>query len=299
MSLQELRSALAEHAMDCKTEYALCEHLSFKLACTAALAILPQTEEELILACTLCRKTGVKMLLLGRGSNLFFAKERYEGAVILTDALSCVTRDDNCLVAACGTPLTALAAKAAKMGLSGLEFAYGIPGSVGGAVYMNAGAYGGAIADVLLESVAYDLSVGQTVVLHEHAFDYRKSLYMKNPNLVCLAARFSLREGDPAAIEKTMRGYMQKRREAQPLEYPSAGSYFKRPTGYFAGKLIEDCGLKGLRVGGAEVSEKHAGFLINRGGATARDVLALEEQVKKAVLERFGVWLEREVQVVE
>ncbi len=299
MSMQELRSALTAHALDCKTEYALCEHLSFRLACTAAIAILPQNEEELILAASLCRKAGVKSILLGRGSNLFFAQNRYEGAVILTDALSCVTREGNCLVAACGTPLTALALKASKMGLSGLEFAYGIPGSVGGAVYMNAGAYGGAIADVLIESRAYDLSSEKPVVLREHAFGYRRSLYMENPDLICLEARFSLQEGDPAAIEKIMRGYMQKRRETQPLEYPSAGSYFKRPEGHFAGKLIEDCGLKGLCIGGAEVSEKHAGFLINRGGATAADVLALEEHVKNAVLERFGVLLEREVRVVE
>ena len=122
---------------------------------------------------------------------------------------------------------------------------------------------------------------------------------MENPDLICLSARFSLQQGDPAAIEEIMRGYMQKRRETQPLEYPNAGSYFKRPEGHFAGKLIEDCGLKGLCIGGAEVSEKHAGFLINRGGATAADVLALEEHVKNAVLERFGVLLEREVRVVE
>ncbi len=299
MSIQDLVSALSEQGISCKTEYDLRNHVSFRLACTAALVICPNTVEELTAAASLCRKAEVKSVLLGRGSNLFFAKERYEGAVILTDSCATLEREGNCLCATCGVSLLSLSLRAAEMGLSGLEFVYGIPGSVGGAVYMNAGAYGGAICDVLCESTAYDLSLGETVVLREHDFGYRKSIYQKNPNLICLSARFSLKEGDRADIERTMHGHMQSRREKQPLEYPSAGSYFKRPEGNFAGKLIEDCGLKGLRVGGAEVSEKHAGFLINRGGATAADVLALEKKVADAVLEHFGVRLEREVQVVE
>ncbi len=299
MNIQDLISALSEQGIACKTEYDLRNHVSFRLACTAALVICPNTVEELALAATLCREMGVPTVLLGRGSNLFFAGDRYEGAVVLTDACATLTREGDCLVATCGVSLLSLCLHAAELGLSGLEFAYGIPGSVGGAVYMNAGAYGGAISDVLCESTAYDLSSGEVVVLCEHDFGYRKSIYMENPNLICLSARFSLRQSDRARIEKTMRGHMQSRREKQPLEYPSAGSYFKRPEGHFAGKLIEDCGLKGLRVGGAEVSEKHAGFLVNRGGATAADVLALEKKVTDAVLERFGVRLEREVRVVE
>ncbi len=299
MSFDTLLSALFASAIDHKTEYSLRDRVSFKLDCTAAVAIFPKNAEELIASVTLCRKAEHPFVLLGRGSNLFFAHARYEGAVLLTDRLNRVEREGNSLRAACGVPLTSLAAKAAKMGLSGLEFAYGIPGSVGGAVFMNAGAYGGAISDVLCESTAYDGKTGEILILQNHDFSYRKSIYMNNPDLICLEARFLLKQGDPAVIEETMRGHVQSRREKQPLEYPSAGSYFKRPEGHFAGKLIEDCGLKGLRVGGAVVSEKHAGFLINRGGATAADVLALEEQVKCAVLARFGVTLEREVRVVE
>ena len=155
------------------------------------------------------------------------------------------------------------------------------------------------MADVVTESVAYDRNTGKTLLLREHDFGYRESIYMKRDGLVCLVATLSMREGNAEEIEATMRGHMQARREKQPLEYPSAGSYFKRPAGHFAGKLIEDCGLKGLRVGGAEVSEKHAGFLVNRGDATASDVLALEEKVRCAVFSRFGVMLEREVRVVE
>ena len=299
MKMTDLRAALEAQAIACTTEYALRDHVSFKLPCTAALAIRPQSVEELVTAVSLCRKLDVPTVLLGRGSNLFFAGERYEGAVILTDGCATLAREGDCLVATCGVSVLSLCLRAAEMGLSGLEFAYGIPGSVGGAVYMNAGAYGGAISDVLCESTAYDLSSGKVLVLREHDFDYRKSIYMKNKDLVCLSARFTLKPADRAEIEQTMRGHMQSRRDKQPLEYPSAGSYFKRPEGHFAGKLIEDCGLKGLRVGGAEVSAKHAGFLINRGGATASDVLALEQKVTDAVLARFGVRLEREVQVVE
>lgn len=299
MKLQVLLSALGTHEIQAKPEYSLRNHVSFRLDCTAALAILPKCEEELIAAVSLCREADVPTVLLGRGSNLFFAKERYEGAVILTHLLCTVTEESDCLRAACGAPLTSVALMAAKASLSGLEFAYGIPGSVGGAVYMNAGAYGGAISDVLCESYAYDLAAQKNVVLREHGLGYRTSIYMQTPDLICLGARFALTRSNRSAIEETMRGYMKSRREKQPLEFPSAGSYFKRPEGHFAGKLIEDCGLKGLRVGGAEVSEKHAGFLINRGGATSADVLALEEKVRSAVLARFGVMLEREVRVVE
>ena len=299
MNTNALLLTLDRRAIEYKTEYSLCHHVSFKLECMAALAIFPATEQELIEAVSACRQTEHPYVLLGRGSNLFFARAHYDGAVILTERLSAVECTGNTVQAACGVSLTGLAAKVAKMGLSGLEFAYGIPGSVGGAVFMNAGAYGGAISDVLTESRAYDPSSGQILTLREHAFGYRESIYMKQRGWICLSATFSLLVDTPMAIEGKMRGYMDSRKEKQPLEYPSAGSYFKRPTGHFAGKLIEECGLKGLRVGGAEVSEKHAGFFINRGGATAADVLTLEEQVRSAVQERFGVVLEREVRVVE
>jgi len=299
MNIDAMLSLLLASAIEHKTEYSLRDRVSFKLDCTADVAIFPRSADELITASSICRDTACPCVLLGRGSNLFFARTRYEGAVILTERMNGVEREGSVLCVSCGTPLTSLAVKAAKMGLSGLEFAYGIPGSVGGAVFMNAGAYGGAMADVLVESTAYDCETGETLVLHDHDFGYRTSIYMKKPSLVCLEARFQLGAGNPAAIEEEMRAHMQSRRQNQPLEYPSAGSYFKRPAEHFAGKLIEDCGLKGLRVGGAEVSEKHAGFLINRGGATAADVLALEEKVRNAVKERFGIVLEREVRVVE
>ncbi len=298
MMTDTLLQTLAEKNIEYKTEYSLREHVSLRLDTFAALALFPRSAEELATAVSLLRAADLPTVLLGRGSNLFFAKVRYEGAVVLTDRLTTVSVAGNRVRAACGVSLTGLAAKVGKMGLSGLEFAYGIPGSVGGAVYMNAGAYGGAMSDVIAETLAFDCDTARVCSICEHDFGYRESIYMKKKNLICLEATLTLAEDDPSAIEARMRGYMQSRKEKQPLEYPSAGSYFKRPEGYFAGKLIEDCGLKGLRVGGAEVSAKHAGFLINCGGATAADILALEETVREAVYTRFGVRLEREVQVI-
>ena len=164
---------------------------------------------------------------------------------------------------------------------------------------MNAGAYGGQISDLVVESHAYDLQTGENFSITEHGFGYRESVYLSNPRWICLEATLRLKVGDVSEIEAKMREYAQSRREKQPLEYPSAGSYFKRPEGHFAGKLIEDCGLKGYRIGDAAVSEKHAGFLINLGGATAEEMLRLEEHVRSCVKDRFGVILEREVRLIK
>ena len=194
--------------------------------------------------------------------------------------------------------LTALANIAARHGLSGLEFAYGIPGLVGGSVYMNSGAYGSQMSAVVEYSDAYDCRSGKVIRIYDHGFDYRKSIYMQNKELVCLGAGFVLNKGCEQEIRALMSANMSARRDKQPLELPSAGSYFKRPEGHFAGKLIEDCGLKGMRVGGAEVSSKHAGFIVNVGGATSADILELEEKIKEIVMSRFGVMLEREVRLI-
>jgi UDP-N-acetylmuramate dehydrogenase len=210
-----------------------------------------------------------------------------------------VERKGDRLVAAAGAGLGALAVRAAEEELGGLEFARGIPGSLGGAIYMNAGAYGSSIGDILCRSRAMDRNTGEIFTLTDHGFDYRKSIYMKHPEWICLGAELALVPRKRQEIETTMAELARKRRDSQPLEYPSAGSYFKRPEGHFAGKLIEDAGLKGTRVGGAEVSEKHAGFLLNRGEATAKDILDLEALVCQRVRELFGVILIPEVQKIE
>ena len=299
MSTSVLLSTLQKNGVAVGTEYPIGECICFRVACLADMAIFPKTEEELRLTLRHLDDEGIRTEILGNGSNVLFAEPTFHGAVVFTEKINGFSFEDTECHADCGTLLTGLAAKAAKAGLSGIEFVYGIPGSVGGAVFMNAGAYGGAISDVLHTSMAYDRETQTVREIRDHGFGYRQSVYMQNPSLVCLSASFSLQKGDTPTIEAKMKENMQMRRDKQPLEYPSAGSYFKRPEGHFAGKLIEDCGLKGLRIGGAEVSEKHAGFLINRGGATAKDILMLEEEVKRRVLARFGVELEREVRVIE
>jgi UDP-N-acetylmuramate dehydrogenase len=178
-----------------------------------------------------------------------------------------------------------------------LEFAHGIPGTLGGAIYMNAGAYGGSMDEVCVATECYDLDSGRICTFRgaQQAFGYRTSVFEQRGRYVILGAELSLKVGDPSRISAQMRDYWERRKASQPLEFPSAGSVFKRPEGHFAGKLIEDCGLKGLTVGGAQVSEKHAGFIINRGSATCEDVKRLVEQIQAVVLERTGVTLECEI----
>ncbi len=292
---------LKDMGIEVKENFSLKDHISFKLDSIAALAVFPKNEKQLCNAVKIMRENGIRFVILGNGSNLFFAREYFDGAVVFTKGMRDMTVNENKINVLAGASFTSLALFALKNGLSGLEFAYGIPGTVGGAVYMNAGAYGGEVSDVLLSSRYYDMDTGEIkeIAHKEHDFGYRTSVYMKNDSLLCLGATFALDVGNCEKIKEKMNANMSARREKQPLELPNAGSYFKRPEGYFAGKLIEDCGLKGFSIGGAQVSEKHAGFIVNKGGATARDILLLEEEVRRRVHERFGVMLEREVRVIE
>jgi len=237
-------------------------------------------------------------MVLGNGSNVVFTSAGYEGTVILTTALTEISDTPAGIICGAGVSLSAVASRAAERGLSGMEFAYGIPGTVGGAVYMNAGAYGGEIKDVL-KSVLCARKDGSLVTLsgEDACLSYRHSVFMEQP-LYILRAEFVFTEGNADDIRAQMAQNMARRREKQPLEYPSCGSTFKRPTGYYAGALIEQCGLKGLSVGGAQVSEKHAGFVINRGDAKGDDVVALIRKVQQAVLKETGVMLETEVKII-
>ena len=194
-----------------------------------------------------------------------------------------------------------VASLACERGLGGAEFMHGIPGTVGGGVYMNAGAFEGCMAQICTRTTYWSRKTGEigTFEGEAHAFGTRTSVYAQREDLVLLEAEFALAEDDQAAIRARMDDFMARRKRTQPLEYPSAGSVFKRPVGFFAGKLIQDCGLKGYTVGGAQVSEKHAGFIINRGGATAADILAVVEHVQRTVYRETGVMLEREIEFVE
>ncbi len=281
----------------------LSKHSSFKIGGEARYAIFPKSKDELISAIETVKRSNVKFAIVGNGSNLLFDDDGFDGAIIFTKNMSSTeyvhSASGTFIRAECGKSLTELASEAGKRhSLAGLEFAYGIPGTLGGAVYMNAGAYGGQMSDVVIETEYFDPSTNEIKVIskEEHDFSYRHSIFEDHPEYVILSTLLELKEGTAEDIFAAMSKNMSARKEKQPLEYPNAGSTFKRPGGnLFAGKLIEDSGLKGYTVGGAQVSEKHAGFIINRGGATCRDVLAVIEHTKNTVLEKFGVELECEV----
>lgn len=240
---------------------------------------------------------GERFAVLGNCSNVVFSSAGYDGTVVLTSGLTSLYLKDGIIYAGAGISLSALASFAAAEGFTGLEFAYGIPGTVGGGVYMNAGAYGGELKDVLVSVDCVDGSGRRFSLASEEAkLSYRHSIFAEKP-LYILGAELALKAGDKTAVLAKMAENMAKRREKQPLEYPSCGSTFKRPQGHFAGALIEQAGLKGFAVGGAQVSEKHAGFVINRGNATGDDVKALIEYVIKTVYEKTGVRLEPEVEL--
>ena len=276
------------------------EHCSFRVGGPARRMAFPGTGEQLVILLQLAEDCGARPIVLGRGSNILPPDGGMDRLVIETSRLAALEAGENgAILAEAGVSLARLAEFAAKRGLAGLEFAHGIPGTVGGALCMNAGAYGGEMKDVV-EEVTLLLPEGvQRFSGTEMAFGYRRSFLAEHPEAVAIRAKFRLSTGDESAIRERMRELMGKRRASQPLEYPSAGSTFKRPEGYFAGTLIDQCGLKGLTVGGAQVSEKHAGFVINRGGATAADILALMQEVQRRVLAEKGVMLQPEVKLLD
>ena len=258
----------------------------------------PKTEEEIMLVLQAAKDCDLPVLLIGNGSNLLIRDGGFRGLVIrLGKNFSRIEKIENGLYAQAGALMSQLAHAALEAEYTGLEFAQGIPGAVGGGVYMNAGAYGGEMCQVV--SAVRILVKGKIVEIPaaEMEFSYRHTKAM-DENWLILGAYFQLKKGDPAEIGALMRDLASRRKEKQPLEYPSAGSFFKRPTGYFAGALIEQSGLKGFTVGGAQVSEKHAGFLINVGGATASDFIELKEKIQQIVMEKFGVHMENEVRIL-
>ncbi len=294
----EICRSLDENGIAWQKDAPLAPLTTFRIGGPAALLCRPTDAAQLQKLLELLRQAGVRFYCLGRGSNTLFADEGFDGAVVAMEALRAVTLTTDGIRAQAGASLAAVCRTAQAAGLSGLEFAYGIPGSVGGAVYMNAGAYGGEMKDAVRTVQA--ICPNGSVAAFENAacrFAYRHSAFEENGAAV-LSADFALRRDDPAAIAARMEEYAARRREKQPLEWPSAGSTFKRPQGAFAAALIDQCGLKGASVGGARVSEKHAGFVINAGGATCADVLALTEKIIAVVREKTGYTLEREIRVV-
>ena len=281
-------------------EYAdLAQYCSMKAGGKAKFLVLPKSAAELTEAVAHFKSAGEKYIVVGNCSNLLFPDGVYDGAVIITSGIRGISLENGVISASCGETLSTLARFASENSFTGLEFCYGIPGTVGGGVYMNAGAYGGELSQRFVSGVFIDEN-GKLITLsnEEMDFGYRKSR-MNREGLVLLSASFVCELGDKEQIRAKMDELMAKRKASQPLEYPSCGSAFKRPAGYFAGALIEQCGLKGKTIGGAQVSVKHAGFIINIGNASATDVIMLLNYVSDKVFEETGVRLEPEIRVIE
>ena len=272
----------------------LAKYSSFRTGGKAANIIFPESTEEFVTA--LRENPGAAVL--GNLSNTLVLDGGIDGTVIITTKLNSVSVNGNNVTAAAGASLTSVAVAARDASLAGCEFLYGIPGTVGGGVFMNAGAYGGEIADIIENAVVFTPG-GKVTTLSKDDLDlgYRTSK-LQSTRYILLSAAFSLQSGNKEVISSAMDDLMNRRMTTQPLDKPSCGSTFKRPAGNFAGKLISDCGLKGMSVGGAQVSEKHAGFIVNSGGATSRDILDLVQLVKKTVFEKTGVLLEEEIRII-
>lgn len=272
------------------------KHTTFRIGGPADYYLCPHSTEELQKILQICRENKLEFFILGNGSNLLVSDKGYRGVVIqLWKNFSDIETEDNTITVKAGALLSKVAAEALEESLTGMEFASGIPGTMGGAVMMNAGAYGGEMKDIIRE-VTVLTREGELLTLskEEMNFGYRTSV-VKEKGYVVISAELQLRKGDREEIRKVMDELKERRVTKQPLDMPSAGSTFKRPEGYFAGKLIMDAGLRGFSVGGAQIAEKHCGFVVNKGDATAADVLGLIGEVQKRVQEKFGVALEPEV----
>lgn len=299
MNMQKLAQALRTlNAGAVLENEAMAKHTTFRVGGPADVMFFPDSRESVLAGLKLAKEMAIPAIVIGNGSNLIVRDKGIRGLVlVLGERFAEICIEGECIRAQAGAMLSRVASAAQENGLSGLEFASGIPGTLGGGCAMNAGAYGGEIkdvlrwADVLFEDEIHRLS------LSEMEMDYRTSLPLRRGGLV-LEACFALHKDDGEAILARMKELNSRRREKQPLNYPSAGSVFKRPTGYFAGGLIEQCGLKGCTIGGAQVSPKHAGFIVNIGGATAQDIIDLIAHIQKTVKEETGVSLETEARII-
>ncbi|MDO4860357.1 MAG: UDP-N-acetylmuramate dehydrogenase [Bacillota bacterium] len=276
------------------------EYTSFKAGGQADILVIPENEEQLMYALKTLAGSGAEYMVMGNGTNILVKDGGYRGVIVkIGDAFSDIRVEGEKLIAGSGALMTQVANEALDAGLEGFEFASGIPGSIGGAAFMNAGAYGGEIVQIL-ESVRVAAKDGSrifTMTNEELELSYRHSKLYETGDIV-LEVTLKLKKGDKLTIRNKIRELAEKRNSKQPVDKPSAGSFFKRPEGYYAGKLIQDAGLKGLTVGGAQVSELHSGFVINTGNATASDIVQLKEVVQATVKDKFGVELQPEVRII-
>lgn len=295
MQLNNLSDRLNEYKIEYICNEPMSRHTTFKIGGNADIFVKVKSEQELKTVIRLAKEFDVPYFILGKGSNLLVSDKGIDGLVISLDGIDGIAVDGDEIVCGAGASLKNVCLAARDASLSGLEFAYGIPGSVGGALYMNAGAYGGEMSQVTVSAVAIDDSGNDiNFSLADMKLGYRTSAF-KNTNLIITKVKFKLNQGDVGEIKAKMDDFLTRRRDKQPLEFASAGSTFKRPEGYFAGALIEKNNLKGVTIGGAQVSCKHAGFVINTGNATCGDVSSLIKKVQDTVKAADGVYLEPEV----
>ena len=294
---QELCGILGEENVF--TKEPMSRHTTFRAGGPADFFVTPEKEGQVRKTLSLLKEAQVPRYIMGNGSNLLVGDRGYRGVILqICKKMNRIRIQDTVIQAQAGALLSKIAAEAQAKGLTGFEFASGIPGSLGGAAMMNAGAYGGEMKQVLTQAQVLNASGEiEDVLAEEMELGYRSSVFSRNGGVI-LSASIQLEPGDPSAIQSRMEELKFLRTSKQPLEYPSAGSTFKRPEGYFAGKLIQDAGLRGFQVGGAQVSEKHCGFVINKDQASAMDIRSLMEQVSEKVYTRFGVRLEPEVKLI-
>ena len=297
-------SALCELYSDTAIEkielFDLSKASTYRIGGLAKLALFPKSEAELITSINVAKNNNVRFEIIGNGSNVLFSDSGFDGVIIFTNKINTIFLNGTEIVAQTGAKLVSVSSLAHKNSLTGFEFAHGIPGTVGGAIVMNAGAYGGDMSGVVVSSKYYNTNTNkiEEISLDDHKFSYRSSLFAIDKSLVFLSTIIRLQHGNKSDILEKISKNSESRKKSQPLEYPNCGSFFKRPEGYFAAKLIDDAGLKGRTVGGAMVSTKHAGFIVNFSGATSRDVLELAAIVENEVYDKFGVKLEKEVKYI-
>ena len=275
-------------------------HTTIKIGGTADALVIPTNVEDILDTLSFAKVNNIPVTVIGNGSKLLVRDKGIRGIVIkIGSKYSDYKINDNTIITCSGMPMPKLSRIAMKEGLSGLEFACGIPGAIGGGIRMNAGAYAGEIADVLVRTTYIDENLEIKELEHDvHNFSYRYSYFKDHPEYVIIKAEFKLNKKEISEISKQMEKNSSARKEKQPLEYPNAGSTFKRPEGYYVGTMIEELGLKGFRIGDAEVSTKHAGFIVNRGNATAKDVIDVIEYIKEKVKEKYNVTLENEIEII-
>lgn len=296
--MSDLINFLSDNSIEFEQNVSLKDICTFKIGGYADIVCYPNCAKQVSDIVKYCKASGILYLSLGRCSNVLFSDCGIKKLIIKTDKLDSLSINDGFITAGAGVMLAKVSRFSVDNGFRGMEFAYGIPGSVGGAVFMNAGAYGGEMSQVVYCTEYVDENGNiKTLNANQHCFDYRKT-YFTDKNYIITSTTLLLEKGDYSESERLICEFQTARKTKQPLEFPSAGSVFKRPEGNFAGKLIQDCGLKGFSIGGAQVSEKHSGFIINTGNATCSDVMNLIKHIQKTVFEKFDVKLECELKFI-